>query len=76
MDDDHEERLMTERTRPDRRTREADRADSKAAHRPDRAPTASEEEAAEDQSVTDSARAAYEDMAERGANAEGEGRLP
>ncbi|HUI04465.1 MAG TPA: hypothetical protein VLZ77_13040 [Acidimicrobiales bacterium] len=57
-------------------TRQAEEEESAAAHEPDRAPTPGEEAAAEELSVDPDVREHYEEMAERGAEAEGEGRVP
>ena len=63
-------------TRPSSETRDAERAEAEAPHDADRAPTP-EEEAVAEQSVLDPDVAEHErDMAERGANQEGEGRIP
>ncbi|MDZ7734681.1 MAG: hypothetical protein U5R31_17805 [Acidimicrobiia bacterium] len=67
---------MPEPTRPDDKTREAGREDARAAHEPDREPTPDEEARAEEQDVSEETREAYEEMAEKGAETEGEGRLP
>jgi hypothetical protein len=66
---------MSDRTRPDEKTRKAGEADAKARHAPDRPPTADEEAAAPDE-ADDSTRAAYQEMTETGADAKGEGRVP
>jgi hypothetical protein len=82
----HEERVMPEWTANtsaddlealDEATRTQDQRDARAPHRADRMPTPDEEEAA-DESATDvdpSVGAHYQEMAERGANSRGEGRI-
>lgn len=56
-------------------TKAADRADAQAAHEPDRMPTDEESMLAEQHDVDPNAAAHYEEMAERGANQRGEGRI-
>ena len=64
-------------TRPSDRTRETEREDARTPARADREPTAEEEKAAEAAGGVDPDVAEhYEEMAERGANQQGEGRLP
>lgn len=64
-------------TTPDRATIAEDRTAVDAAHEADRPPTPEEEAAAERAGPVDPAVAeAYEDALERGANQEGEGRIP
>jgi hypothetical protein len=68
---------MADVTRPDAETREAEQDEAHAAHSADRPPTAAETEAAEAQGdVDESVARAERDMAKKGANAEGEGRVP
>ena len=67
---------MTDRTRPDEQTREAERADTQAHAAPDRMPTPEEEEVADSLEVDPDAAKHYEEMAERGAHQKGEGRIP
>jgi hypothetical protein len=64
-------------TRPDDETRRFESEDAQARHEPDKMPSPEEEEAAE-RAGTPSEDVAehYEEMAERGAKQEGEGRLP
>jgi hypothetical protein len=70
---------MTEpgqRMRPSVGTRDAERAETRVKHESDRAPTPQEEEAVEAH-VTDPTVAEHEEeMLKRGANQQGEGRLP
>lgn len=56
-------------------TRAADEKDATSDHTADRAPTPEEAEAAETQSVDPSTAEAYQDMARKGAQVEGEGRI-
>ena len=56
-------------------TRQAEAEEARAAHRQDRPPTAEEEEAAVERRVDESTRRHYEEMAERGVNEPGEGRI-
>ena len=67
---------MTDRTRPNEQTREAERADAQTQAAPDRMPTPEEEQLAESLEVDPDAAEHYEEMAERGANQMGEGRIP
>jgi hypothetical protein len=57
-------------------TRAAEARDAARVHAPDRPPSPDEEARAEEQHVDENVRAHYEDMAERGANQRGEGRVP
>ena len=57
-------------------TRAAEREESEAPHRPDRPPTAEEEAIADTLSVAPGVREHFEEMAETGAEVEGEGRVP
>lgn len=66
----------TEPTRPNAETREAERAEAQAKHESDRAPTTQEEDAAPAQEVDPDVAEHEEEMLERGANQQGEGRLP
>ena len=64
-------------TTPDRNTIAEDREAMDAPHAADRPPTPDEEEAAERAGPVDpEAAAAYKEAIERGANQEGEGRIP
>jgi hypothetical protein len=67
---------MTDRTRPNEQTREAERADAQTHAAPDRMPTPEEEKVADSLEVDPEAAEHYEEMAERGANQKGEGRVP
>jgi hypothetical protein len=67
---------MSEPTKPDDATREAERAEADEPARPDRMPTPDEEQAVEDRKVDPQVRKNAEEMAERGAHQEGEGRVP
>ena len=66
---------MTDRTKPTPETRAAEREEMDARHAADREPTAGEEQAAEDLEVDPAAALSYEEMAERGAKQQGEGRI-
>lgn len=67
---------MPERqTTPDAATREEERVDANVPSGPDRSPTADEERKAESNSLNPETAAHYEEMAERGANQKGEGRI-
>jgi hypothetical protein len=63
-------------TRPSEQTRETEDEDARTPARADRAPTADEEKAAEGLELDPEVAEHYEEMAERGANQKGEGRLP
>jgi hypothetical protein len=65
----------TEPTRPSAETREAEHADAQAKHESDRAPTP-EEEAVAAQEVEPDVAEHEEEMLKRGANQQGEGRIP
>jgi hypothetical protein len=65
-----------EPTRPSDRTRETEREDAHTAAHADREPTAEEEKRAESIEADPDVAEHYEEMAERGANQKGEGRLP
>jgi len=65
----------TQPTRPSAETRKAEHADAEAKHESDRAPTP-QEEAAAAQDVEPDVAAHEEEMLERGANQQGEGRVP
>lgn len=66
----------TEPTRPSAETREAEHAEAQAKHESDRAPTPQEEAVAEAQEVEPDVAEHEEEMLKRGANQQGEGRLP
>jgi len=65
----------TRRTTPSPATRDAERHEAEVAAGADRMPTEAEERAAPTE-VTDEQRSHAREMAERGANQEGEGRIP
>ena len=65
----------TQPTRPSAETREAEHAEEQAKHEPDRAPTPQEDAAAAQQVERDVAEH-EEEMLKRGANQQGEGRVP
>jgi len=65
-----------ESTRPSRETRDAERAEADAAHDADRAPTPEEESVAEQTELDPDVAAHEREMAERGSQQEGEGRIP
>jgi hypothetical protein len=73
---------VADRTQPDEGTEEADAAEGLAAHQADRAPTTDEEAAADraahrpDRADPADVAEHERDMGERGAHAEGEGRIP
>lgn len=66
----------TQPTRPSAETREAEHAEAQANHESDRAPTPQEEAVAEAQEVEPDVAEHEEEMLKRGANQQGEGRLP
>lgn len=66
---------MTEHTKPNEKTRAADRAALDASHGAETEPTAEEERAAEQNTVSPETPEHYQEMTERGANQEGEGRI-
>ena len=63
-------------TRPNSATRDAERDEARAQHDADRAPTKDEEDAAERNALDPETSEHFEEMAERGANQKGEGRVP
>jgi hypothetical protein len=63
-------------TRPNAQTRKAELADAQTKPHADREPTADEEKLAEGQELDPDVSDHAEEMARRGANQEGEGRLP
>lgn len=67
---------MDQPTRPSRETRDAEQAEARAPHQPDRPPTKDEEELAEEQELDSSVIKQEQDMAERGRDQRGEGRIP
>ncbi|HUY63769.1 MAG TPA: hypothetical protein VMV14_04560 [Acidimicrobiales bacterium] len=66
----------TQPTRPSADTRDAEHAEAQTNHESDRAPTSQEEAAAEAQEVDSDVAEHEKEMLKRGANQEGEGRLP
>jgi hypothetical protein len=66
---------MDDRTKPSPETRAAERDEAGTAHAPDRPPTAEEEAAAGDRTADPDVAEHYEEMAERGADQKGEGRI-
>jgi len=67
----------SERNRPSAKTREEEDADARVKAEPDREPTADEEAAAARAEGGDEETSrAYKEAIERGANQEGEGKLP
>jgi hypothetical protein len=64
-----------DRTKPSPETRDVEREDALIQAGPDRPPTEEEERDAPTE-LTDEQRANYEEMAERGAQHRGEGRIP
>jgi len=67
---------MDDQTKPDEATRDAERREAEAAHESDREPTADEEAVADGLEVDPETAKKYKEMAERGAEQKGEGRLP
>ena len=65
----------TDRTRPSSATRSAEREAAQAAHQPDRPPTREEAHLAEQQTLDPKVAAHEKEMAERGKNQKGEGRI-
>lgn len=66
---------MTEHTKPNAETRDADRAAVNAEHDAPQTPTPEEEQAAERNSVDPEVAETYQEMTERGAKQKGEGRI-
>lgn len=62
-------------TTPSDATKAAEETEADTAHQADRPPTAEEEQAAPTSANSETAKD-YKEMAERGANVEGEGELP
>jgi len=62
-------------TRPTKRTRDAEREDAQTKAHADRQPTPEEEKLAEQNALDPDAAEHYEEMAERGADQKGEGRI-
>jgi hypothetical protein len=67
---------MSQPTRPDAATRDAERAEAETDAQPDKMPTPEEEREAEKHKVDPSVREHAQEMTERGANQDGEGRVP
>jgi hypothetical protein len=67
---------VTERTRPNEQTHEAERAEAETHAMADRLPTPEEEEIADSLEVDPEVAKHEKDMAERGAHQKGEGRIP
>jgi hypothetical protein len=67
---------VTERTKPDQDTRNAERDDAQVHAGADRMPTPDEEQIADSKQPDPEVSKHYEEMAERGANQQGEGRIP
>jgi hypothetical protein len=65
-----------DRTRPSRKTRDEERREAKDTADAGREPTPEEEEAADRNEPDPEVAEHYEEMTERGANQEGEGRVP
>jgi len=62
-------------TRPSNRTRDTEREDARTKAHADREPTPEEEKLAEKNQLDPQAAEHYEEMAERGVNQKGEGRI-
>lgn len=67
---------MTDHTKPSNETRQADEASAGTEHKPDRMPTNEEEQATQGKKPSSSTAEHYKEMAEKGANQKGEGRVP
>ncbi|MDZ4825606.1 MAG: hypothetical protein SGJ13_03975 [Actinomycetota bacterium] len=69
--------MTSDPTRPSKETRAAERSDAETIAGPDDMPTPEEEETADRAGAADEkTKEHYEEMAERGANQQGEGRTP
>jgi hypothetical protein len=68
--------VSSDSTRPSDRTRETEREDAQTKAHADREPTPEEAKLAEGQTLDPDVAEHYEEMAEKGANEKGEGRLP
>jgi hypothetical protein len=66
---------MSDETRTDQSTVEADERDAKAKHDADRSPTRDEEAKAEEFDLDPRTARAYDEALERGANVRGEGQI-
>ena len=67
---------LTQQTRPSAETRDAERVEAQAKHESHRAPTPEEEGSAEVQVADPNVAEHEQEMLKRGANQQGEGRLP
>ncbi|HWG74504.1 MAG TPA: hypothetical protein VG184_10675 [Acidimicrobiales bacterium] len=67
---------MADHTLPNADTRAEEALQAQKDHEAGRGPTPDEEAAAEAHAISPETESHYEDMAERGANQQGEGRLP
>jgi hypothetical protein len=67
---------MSDRARPSKETRDAERKDAEATARADRMPTDEEERLADEQELDEDVAEHAEEMYERGARQRGEGRVP
>jgi hypothetical protein len=67
---------MTDHTKPSNETRQADETEAGTPHQADRMPTDEEAQAAEGLKTDPNVAQNYKEMAERGANQKGEGRIP
>jgi hypothetical protein len=68
--------MAKERTKPDPRTKESERAEAEMHAAPDRAPTDEEARRADEQELDPDVREHADEMYEKGAHQKGEGRLP
>jgi hypothetical protein len=68
--------MTVERERPSDATKAAERAEADQEAGSDRMPTDDEERAAEGNTIDDDVREHEQEMAERGARQQGEGRIP
>ena len=68
--------MADDKTRPTRETREAERREARTPPGAGPEPTASDEEVADEHEPDEGVREHYEEMTERGANQQGEGRVP
>ena len=68
--------MTVERERPSDATRAAERAEAEVHSGPDRMPTEEEERVADGSTIDDDVRDHAKEMARRGANQRGEGRIP
>ena len=68
--------MTMDRERPSDATKAAERAEAERQAGADRMPTEEEERIADESSIDDDVREHEQDMAERGARQQGEGRIP